>query len=273
MKEISYLYPGFKHVGYLPSVAFQRTVQRRTIVKLLKEQPCIKMLSIGCGYGEELNHCLMGLEGDGVIVSVMAVDVAAIRRDIFSQSFANQGNIRLSYEQLNLFNLYEAPGFGCFDIVQCGFVLHDVESNRKQLAFDIISKAVRPGGQVIISDIFVSDAAVQQCCLNVLYTQEVENIYGQFLYETQSAYTAGLLCEKDMNELLGNGQEPGLLRTSKDAISGNRDFFDSVAQTVSRMRYCNLDIDEVIYNPHCHNLAVLVSHRSLVNTDYAPLGI
>lgn len=259
----THLYRGFRHVGLLPSIMFQRQAQKKSIKESCHQDNKITMLFIGCGYGEELDALLSGHESNAMVSNIIAIDIAPVESYLLDQPFVTQKNLALIWRQLNLFNIHENPEFGHFDLVQCGFVLHDIEFSNKQSAFDIIGKAVRPGGRVIVSDIYVSESALHQDALDDSYMQEVGCIYDRFLNEVQQVFKAGCLLEEDMNELLGNGQTPGLLKTSKDAMDGKRDFFDSIAQTVARMRQSGLEVDEIICNPHNDKLAVLLAHRTI----------
>lgn len=214
---MSHLYPGFRYVDRLPLVIAQRNVQRQIIGDLLVNKNIRSILSIGCGYGDELASIL---PDDIDSLHVCAIDVADVEKDLRLNGFAKRLNSRLIWCRLDLMDLTSVPWYGEFDLIQCGFVLHDVEHGQKNHAVRLLSRAVKLGGHILVSDIFLSG--------NVKFEFQVRNIYDAFLAEANAALKLGTLTPNQWRMLLGDGDQlPGLLCTKEEACVGNRDFFDN----------------------------------------------
>lgn len=242
----SHLYAGFKFAGKLQSVEMQRRLQAGLVAMV----PSQKLLTVGCGYGEELKQLLGGLKLDDPDVDVTAIDIADVRGSLQSYGYARQLGERFRYGQLDLIGLEQLSEFGNFDIIQCGFVLHDISWSFKDKAISSLGRAVHAGGYQIISDIFVATGVDKR--------SEATLIYDRFLREADASRRAGTLSDEGWNELVGDGESPGLRRSKREAVAGDRDFFDTLPDMLERAKRCELQVCRVIENPVNDRLAVVL---------------
>lgn len=244
-----YLYHGFQFVGALRSIRSQRQIQA-AIIRALRIG---RLLVIGCGYGDELAALLGRLNLQNPSLWVNAVDLAPTGESLKSKNFAKRLGSRFEFATLDLMDLAGLQGYGQFDVAQCGFVLHDIPYPLKEQALKILSRSVRPGGHVIISDIFNSDKQS--------YTSDVANVYNTFLREANCALDEGALQQHEWRSLLGDGTCRGLLLTKAEAVAGFRDYFETLASMVDRAARNDLDVCRVESNPLNPWLNVIVMCR------------
>jgi hypothetical protein len=251
----SHIYTGFRFVGALESIEFQREAQRSILKHLMTAYHSYSLLSVGTAFGDELD-VLLDPELMKTIagVYVAAVDCDCCVKEVSEKAFASQGKVNLSCIQSDLFSIDCVPGYGSFDAVQSGFVLHDFEYSQKDAAFRKLSQAVRIGGSMILSEIFSNQRKAAQ--------QETMEIYDHFLREADSALHMGRLTCPEWRDLVGAASgAPGLLRTKEEAMNGDRDFFESVAATTERLVAAGLQVTEYVNNPFYPNLSVILAQR------------
>ena len=242
----THLYAGFRHAGALASVHAQRDSQRRVLALL----PGARLLIVGSAFGEEAN-CI--LYGTSRWMTVVAIDLADLASQVRRQPGLSALGSRLSCGQCDLLDAHTVQGYGGFDVAQCGFVLHDVRPQEKQHAMRQLAFAVRPGGHVIVSDIFSP--------MDQRQVSHAARVYDVFLREAVTARYLGHLTSRDFDELVGDGGGPGLLRSREEAVQGSRDFFESMEETIARARCEGLLLQGVGRNPSNADLAVLLFRR------------
>lgn len=251
---MSHLYSGFHHVGCLRSIHWQRLTQlgliREAIIK-----PEIKFLSVGTGFGDELEAFFGDASDAPIDLHITALDVDAAVYEAAVRAFSRHQNITLNCVQADLLDLARIEGFGHFDMAQAGFVLHDFDYPDKDMAIQLLSQSVHLGGQIMLSEIFSSKPVPD--------VSEIITIYDKFLAEAAEAVSEGQMSRYQWRELIGADDlsTPGLQRTRHEAALGGRDFFESVPQTCERLMRHGLKIDRIASNPYHSNLAVILAKR------------
>ncbi len=253
----SHLFRGFRFAGRLPSIEAQRNIQSSLISELIRDYQIGLFLSIGCAFGNELNEFYASCEHFRSL-DVVAIDLADVNRELHSQAFARALGQRLEWEQLDLLDIRSLPRYGMFDIVQCGFVLHDICPPDKEQAYQVLADSVRLGGWLILSDMFplFSDSPSG---IAKEYVSEVKKLYESFIAEANSARERGILSADEWNALVGDGHSPGLKSNLHEALTGSRDFFETQSQTERRLVQAGLVIERVIQNPINSRLAVILA--------------
>lgn len=251
---MSHLYHGFHHVGSLRSIQWQRIAQRGFIREAIIK-PEIKFLSVGTGFGDELEVFFGGASDAPPDLHITALDIDAAVYDASVRAFARHQNITLNCVQADLLDLARIEGFGHFDMTQAGFVLHDFDYSDKDMATELLSRSVQSGGWVMLSEIFSSETVPD--------VSEITSIYDKFLAEAADAVSEGQMSRYQWRELMGADDlsTPGLQRTRHEAALGGRDFFESVPQTCERLMRHGLKIDRIATNPYHSNLAVILAKR------------
>jgi SAM-dependent methyltransferase len=243
-----HLYPGFRHVGALASINAQRLVQGG----LLRDVAPKSLLIVGSGYGEELDllvACQPSIDNWSIL---SIIDLADVHGDLASQPHLAELKRKPSFRRLNLLDAAELQEFGAFDCVQCSFVLHDIFPHEKDRALRALAESVRRGGHVLVSDIFVQlpeDA------------NEISEIYDGFIHEAEAAFREGGLREDEFHALVGDGNARGLKRSRREAVRGERDFFEPLDVLLERARRVALTLVDVIQNPLNARLFVLLFSR------------
>lgn len=254
MTSQSHLYQGFRHVGALSSVHFQREDQKTLLASL----PGSRLLVVGSGYGHEAEHILDSDSQLRDLLDVTIIDLVDVSVELLQRSGLSMLNSKLRFNQRDILDASRVDGYGMFDIAQCGFVLHDIRPNEKDRAMQQLAGAVRGGGHIIISDIFSLGSGAHQVALDV---------YDSFIRETIAARAVGRLSTDAYDELMGDGACSGLLRSREEAISGVRDYFESVAELIARALRAGLRLVSVSRNPDNKFLAVLVFVRMIPGRD------
>ena len=241
----SHLYPGFKHAGALESVQAQRILQGGILWRLAPR----KLLIVGSGYGEELNEFLGFQRSTDVCGDLSIIDLADVRSELTLQPHVVRLNSKISFRQLDLLQADELDGFGAFDIIQCGFVLHDIAPHEKDRAFENLANAIAPGGHVLVSDIFVESPGD---------VGEISGIYDRFIHEGEVALREGRLCDHEFQALVGDGIAMGLKRSRKESVRGERDSFEPLGVLLERARRAGLALVDLTPNPLNKHLFVLL---------------
>jgi SAM-dependent methyltransferase len=245
----SHLYEGFRYASALSSIGAQRDIQKR----LLRELQPREILVIGCAHGDELSHIVSDIDIGNSEISVAAIDLSDVREPLYSHEFARLLGSRLQWRQLDLMKAAELPAYGRFDVVQCGFVLHDIPWELKDRAMGVLLDALRPGGHLLISEI----VAKPDCD----YRSEIGGIYDVFVDEANEALNSGLLDQDGWRQLVGNEAGPGLLQSKAKALQEGRDYFDTLDTLIGRAEDAGLRTQGVIWNDINDRLAVAVLKR------------
>lgn len=245
----SHLYHGFRFAGILDSIQLQRKLQ----AKMLEYLRPVRLFVVGCAYGDELAELLSEIDRQATDLTITTIDLAAVEDTLRSHEFAMLLGPRLQWMQRNLMDASDIPGYGQFDVVQCSFVLHDVDYQQKDQAMRMLSRAVRPGGHLIVSDIFLSGTVEDR--------SEIRSIYDAFLSEADDACRTGQLQNYEWRLLVGDGLIPGLLRARNEAIQGIRDFFETPARLIGRATRAGLRVCQVEPNPLNRRLRVMLMRR------------
>ena len=256
----SHLFRGFRFAGRLPSIKAQRNIQSHLICELIRDYQIRVFLSIGCAFGDELNEFHTSCKHLRSL-DVVAIDLADVNRELHRQAFARALGQRLLWKQVDLLDIRSLPRYGIFDIVQCGFVLHDICRPDKEQAYQVLADSVRSGGWLILSDMFPMFSDSQSGIVRE-YASEVKKLYESFIVEANSARERGILSSDEWTALVGDGHSPGLKSNLHEALNGSRDFFETQSQTERRLVQAGFVIERVIQNPINSRLAVILASRA-----------
>src|ERR1043165_7769882 len=99
MSQISsHLYAGFCPVGKLPSIGMQREIQRNWVESALDVKSC-RALSIGCGFGDELDEVFEPRFAKDRCDRFVAVDISPLTSSCLESRLARVlGNRFRGYE-------------------------------------------------------------------------------------------------------------------------------------------------------------------------------
>jgi SAM-dependent methyltransferase len=209
------------------------------------------VLTVGCAYGDELAVLLRGMALSQM--SVTAVDLANTARALYCFGYAQVLCPRFTFQRLDLLRAWHLSGYGRFDVVQCGFVLHDIPYPMKDHAVAIIAKSVAPGGYAVLSDFF--------SVRNVDIETSLRHIYDGFIFEGKAALGHGRLKSDEWDLLAGDGTQPGLLRCRRQAMAGGRDYVDDLRTFAGRLRQAGLQMCHITLNMASSQLAVILARR------------
>lgn len=249
MKPDSHLYEGFRFAGALSSIATQRKMQREILIS----SGARHLLSIGCGFGEELECLLSNRDEANSAFRVVGTDIAPVEGAVSAQPSVAMLGKRFEFSAINLLDIDSLSGFMAFDLVQCGFVLHDIEPGKKDYALDLMARAILPAGLVMVSDIFLTRGDIRA---------ESQEIYDCFITEASEALDEGRLDHSQHRALTGDGTSSGLIRARLDAVSGKRDHFEKPSSLIDRARKAGLVLQQIWKNPRNERLQVLTFSRA-----------
>jgi hypothetical protein len=197
-----------------------------------------------------LEQILTGIDLENPEFTMTAIDIADVEDEIRLRKFATTLGSRFILRRLAL---HESDRLGAFDVVQCGFVLHDMSPATKDAALATLAKAVSPGGYLIVSDFFLLEIRDVPSQKRELYTCVIE--------EAEHALRVGHLGQAEFQILLGDGRGPGLLATRAEAICEERDFFDTVSLMQERAARFGFQLVQTHHNALNRWLTILVMQR------------
>lgn len=257
----SHLYPGFRHVGILPSIYEQRRIQRAILCDIFPLVGNRDFLSIGCGYGEELDFFLSdeGKQLPKSLDKMIAMDIADVKNAVYSQPMISQLNSNFIYYHHDLLELDKLELARKPSIVQCGFVMEDIEYIYKDLAFELIRETISDNGWFIYSEMFLDNLKRSTTSADEDRQRTVAFLYDLFINEAKISLNEGRMSNRQYSELCGDGKIPGLYRTRQDAIDGKRDFFESLEKTLERLRKHNFTVASILDNKHNPFLKIIVA--------------
>ena len=242
----SHLYQGFQYAGKLQSIEYQRMVQKNIILTI---RPC-NILSVGCAQGDEIETILNNESIKTTCCNVTAIDIANVWSELSSKKIVKTIGKRFSWQLMDLLECNNLHDYGQYDVVQCGFVLHDIPYELKNIALYKLSKAVAHRGYLIVSDFFFTYVRN--------YKEQISTLYDNFIQEAQQAMPIGRLSPLAYHQLVGDGTEAGIYRTRQEAMQGDRDYFDDMNTFMSRVNRLQLKIIGVYQNPLCSFAKVIL---------------
>lgn len=239
-RHASYLYDGFRAVVFLPSILRQRELQ----ALLLAALPIRSVVFAGCGFGDEMSSLLATALRN--VQDIVAIDIADVSHDVFEA--ADRLAKPISFFDCDLLDLEDVRGSGSFDLVQAGFVFHDLTEAEKDEGFGVAARVLKSGGYFLVSDFFPGDLTP-------------EDLYGAFIDEAEVEARAGRMPSAARDEFLGDGETPGLLRTITRAAAGERDFFDRPDAAADRARRHGLRLIQTRVNDINETMRVLLFQK------------
>jgi len=259
------MYKGFRFVGSMASINEQRVMQRTIIEQLLLEQlgQRVKLLDVGVGDGRELDALLDSETIMAMLTEVVTLDI----EDWLTEEIATLPNLAEAASKLtfvlgraeHLIRLFEAESF---DIVHCGFVFHEIPYGRpKEQAIKGCFSALKRGGILIYSDMFLDNRLSDKPQLEASRRQIVQCLYGQYLREADAALKEKRLTKEEWEMLRGDGTKPGLLKSMNDALSGEDGFYESLGVCIDRLLNCGFVQLRVYPNRLNRFLYIIVAHK------------
>jgi ubiquinone/menaquinone biosynthesis C-methylase UbiE len=254
----SHLYDGFVLADRLPSISFQRGIQRKLLDTIPVTSPA-RVLSIGCGFGGELDQVFEPYFTKQHCESFVAVDISSLSGRCLHGRLAQALGKRFHWYEMDFLEFLASE---CghnnkpFDLIQCGFFLHDIEWSEKDNALHAIRRACRSDGWLLLSDIFVCED--HQFHWRE-YSKEVEALYDRFVSEAVQMHDAGVLSKEEYRDFVGDEAGSGLKQTQRDAVAGQRDFFESIETTISRLKRVGFRVGSITTNSLHQNLSVIIA--------------
>jgi 2-polyprenyl-3-methyl-5-hydroxy-6-metoxy-1,4-benzoquinol methylase len=242
----SHLYPGFQFAGRLQTIEYQRIIQK-IIIRHFNPHD---VLSIGCAQGDELE---MLFDNENLAINdynITAIDLYNVEKELCSKKFVRSLGSRFFWQQMDLLECDILHDYGQYDMVQCGFVLHDIPYELKDLALYILKRAVTSEGYIIVSDFFLTSANK--------YKAQISSLYEKFIHEAQQVQKRGSLSPWSYHQLVGDSTTPGIYRTKQDALHGDRDFLDDLSSFIKRVERMQLEICSIYSNPICPQAKVIL---------------
>ncbi len=257
MTPTSHLYSGFRYAGALASIKEQRHIQGRLLARL----PMERLLVIGIAFGEEANVLVSHQPQRRERLRVTAIDLVDVGAQVNVQPHLLRLPRPVEFHRLDLLNASCLDDYGTFDVVQCGFVAHDIPPLLKDRAVLSLANAVGWNGLILISDIFVRSQR---------NPAEVAAIYDGFIEEAKAALRARRLSREAFDELVGDGDRRGLAASRRDAMAGDRDFFEEPHALIARAQRANLTLIDAVPNPQNASLFVfLFARRAASSFEHA----
>lgn len=239
---------GFKYVGMLEFIIQQRKQQQYYISTTVFDS----VLSVGCGNLSEISIILQDILIDKKEIDLIAVDISSVFNGFYFNNLQTLLSHRFSWHQIDIMAIDMLNGYGGFDVIQCSFLLHDIQYAEKYFALKKLSEACSPSGHIIISDFFLKDPH------NI---EEVTALYDALILECVNARSSGRLKQWQYKLLLGNDKNPGVLSSKSDALAG-KEYYDTIEDFSHRVELCNLTIESIWSNPYNDWAKVLLLKRS-----------
>jgi SAM-dependent methyltransferase len=241
IRHESYLYPGFRAVVFLPSIRLQRELQ----VLLLDDRSIRSVIFAGCGFADEM-ACLLE-RGLGHARDLVAIDIADVEADVLEM--ATRAGRTVSFSECDLLDLETLPRSGSFDLLQAGFVFHDLTEDEKDEGYGVASRVLGKGGYFLVSDFFPGNVSP-------------EALYRPFIEEAERETAAGRMPATARDAFLGDGECAGLLRTIAGAAAGERDFFDLPGEAIRRAARHGMRLVETRINDLNDTMRVLLFQKT-----------
>jgi len=234
------MYPGFKFINKLPSINEQRLIQRKFLVHILasKQLKMIKFLSAGVGDGEELDFLFASSILKSAIAKVICIDI--LNSYFNPYSLSNLSNVlnKTAFIQEDVRNIQKRFNQGEFDIIQCGFLMHEIKYENKNDVLINFFNLLKPNGYLIYSDIFADNHKRQSLDEELLRIKSIERIYNSFIKEAIECVKNGAMASDEWNLLCGDGIKEGLLKSMKKAMDGLDDYYEPLDKARFRLRDC-----------------------------------
>jgi len=248
---MSYLYNEYYLVSHVPSLVNQWEIQA---IEVLKNKP-ENILIIGPGFGYEINSIINKLNADDShlkLIEWLDLDREYAGKGIQTEKIPPSIIVR----RIKPDNLMELDEDNRWDCIVCSFVLHDIKYENQKDAISILYKALKPGGTVLISEMFLDNRVRSEYVEDLERKKEIDVLYNGFYDEVQkeiSGETVGKM--KFLKELL---------KIKDGSRNGTRDYFFSAQQTIdllSRIGFAvNTDLG-YIKNEVNFYLGIIIARR------------
>lgn len=255
----SHLYPGFTNVSGLESIEAQRDLESALLPALAERTLCRRsFLSVGTAYGDELEHFARKRTLDGWEV-ISGIDIVGdVSAAVMAQPALAGLRRVLQFREFDLCDLPLLRGSGAWGCVQCGFVLEDIPNELKRSVYEGLFDSLCENGAILVSEMFLDNRGATGTA-EIERRRRVARLYDRFLAEAQEALSCGRLSLVEYEALCGNGNGAGLVRTKRESLRGERDYFETREQVVSRLDDAGFIDIEYAANPVNPDLGVMVA--------------
>lgn len=223
----SYIYPGYKQVDIFGPIRTQKKIQA-DIIKSISLKENISALFVGCGYGDEIQYFSEYLNGQfNNFTEITAIDIdkslsPLIHSLPWKQKFP-QIDFKFIGTDLLLIADYLSKNTK-FDLIQCGFVLHDIPFDEQAKAIKILFSYLKMGGLLLISEIFLNNQRIFNIPMEDSEKKRrriVSGFYDLFIEHD-------IIQNDNFSDFPQFGElKKGLVDAKKGAINGFRDFYRS----------------------------------------------
>jgi ubiquinone/menaquinone biosynthesis C-methylase UbiE len=209
-KYKSYLYREYSKISELPTI--QKIIGKQ--VGIIVEKKPKTMLSIGIGYGDELNSMLSKLKATHGFEFQRVCGI-----DINNEVGANlEDTFKVEKSTANLVEYNTDTKFEC---VQCSFVIHDIKDEDKCRAFEKLSELIQDNGTLLISEMLINNKIDNDPIKDLKRKNQIDKLYIGVINEVNTFINSKSNKEKKEYELLKNK----LLEIKEDARQVRRDYF------------------------------------------------
>ena len=247
------MYSGFKLIKKLPSINQQRLIERKVLENILvgKQPKEIRVISIGVGDGEELNFLLASPIVKRVVAEIVCIDILGDYFHPCSLPKLKDLQHKVIFVQGDTRNLHRYFRKAEFDIIQCGFLLHELRYDDKNDVLLQFSDILKPSGYFVCSDIYMDNCKRQDPIEDLQRIRNIERLYNLFIEEATKCVKNRSMTQQEWELLCGNGVKDGLLRSMKRAVGGFDDYYEPLPASILRLGQCGFE--KVRTNPNVKN--------------------
>jgi len=236
-KYKSHLYKDYSKISELPTI--QKIIEKQVDIIVNKKPKTI--LSIGIGYGDELNSMLSKLDEKYSFLFDKIVGI-----DINSEVGANL-NDKFNVEKATK-NLVEYSTDDKFDCVQCSFVIHDIKDEEDKLkAFQKFSELLKDNGTLLISEMLINNQIESDYNKDLKRKNQIDKLYINVMEEVHT------LIESKVNKkekLEYKNLINKLLEIKEDARQVKRDYFidkSKIEQFLLKSNFTDIEVFPISY--------------------------
>lgn len=257
------MYPGFKFIGKLPSINEQRLIQKKVLENILlsKRIERINFLSVGVGDGEELNFLLTSPILKSSIAKVICIDILNSYFNPYSLPNVRDMNNKITFVQEDARNLHKHLTQAEFDIIQCGFLMHEIKYEDKNNILLQFFNLLKPAGYLVYSDIFTDNYKQENPHEDLLRVKNIERLYKFFIEEATECVKNGVMTQTEWDLLYGDGVTEGLIKSMERDMEGLDSYYEPLDKAKSRLIECGYRDIETYGNQKNDYLFVISAKR------------
>jgi SAM-dependent methyltransferase len=257
------MYPGFNQINKFPSIIEQRSIQRKYLRNILNSSKDvkIKLLSIGVGDGEELNMILLDSNLVNDIEKIYCID----KVDNYFQP-SKLPNLKFILNKIyfikqDIKKLYDNIQENEFDIIQCGFLMHEIEYEHKDRVINLLNNLLKAKGILICSDIDMDNFVRNDREEDNKRKRNIISLYNKFIAEAKKCLKNKVMTMEEFNLLCGDGRNNGLLFSKNNAINGLDDYYEPLKTITDRINRCGFNCEDIFINSKSRSLFVICARK------------